>query len=136
MGGGRAIAVLIVDAIVVFVEIGRGTIVGVLGSLEFFLVRLHHGRLDILARTRIDWMSDIGVQLGGSAGLILFAMIRKLLAALTTELGAEVILGVTARTVVGELARGHGNEVTVGSLDNLQIADHKVILEGDTAECL
>jgi hypothetical protein len=47
-----------------------------------------------------------------------------------------MILGVAFRAVERQFAAGHGDKRAVGTFDDLQIADHKAIVEGDGTESL
>jgi hypothetical protein len=58
------------------------------------------------------------------------ALIIEPAATVVAEAGAEVIFFATALAMVGQFARGHGQEKAVVAFDQLDIANDKGAVEG------
>src|SRR5262249_41570099 len=76
------------------------------------------------------------VQLGAALGVADRAVLVEAAAALVAEAAPQVVLRAAVRAAVGELPRRHRDEEALGALDDLQVADHEHVIEGDAAKGL
>ena len=102
-----------------------------MGEFDLFFVGLDDGGLDVFATLGVDGVGDVGVQLGAAAGGAVGTALIELGAAVAAEAGAEMVLGAAGGTVVSDLARGHGDEITAGAFDNFEVADNKGVVESN-----
>jgi len=113
-----------------------GDVARLFGSLDFGLKFLDHVVLDHLATRRVDWMGDVGVQLGATIGVSRHPIGGERRAALIAVLGAKVVFRSAARAMASELAARHRDEGAVGPFDNFEIAHDKTVVKGNRAKRL
>ena len=101
-----------------------------------FLERPDHPLLDHLAAQRVDRMGDVGIEFGAALLVLGRAALFQPPAALVAVARAKMILAAALRTMGGQLAAGHGHERARGAFDDLQIADHKGVVERDRTKRL
>src|SRR5262249_10480457 len=98
--------------------------------------RLEHSALDDLAAGGVDRVGDVGVELDPAVGVAGRPVLVELAATLVAEASPQGVLRATTGAAVGELPVGHGHRRAPGALDDLQVPDHKGVVEGHRAERL
>src|SRR5262249_27146252 len=121
---------------VVFEVIVTGDVARELSAFELVGVGRQDGRLDLFPAHRVDWVRDVGVQLGSAVGIADGAVLIQAATALVAEPAPQVILRSAVVTTIGQLAGGHGDEKALGSFNDLEVADDKHVIEGDATEGL
>src|SRR5271170_7670054 len=81
-------------------------------------------------------MGDVGVQLGPPVGVAQRTVLVEPASALIAEAAPQVVLRATIVTAIGQLARRHRHEETLGAFNDLQIANDEHVVKRDTAEGL
>jgi hypothetical protein len=76
------------------------------------------------------------MQAGSSVPVPKTPVLIKPHAALIAKPSAKMILGPALRTAIRKLSRRHRHERAVDSLNDLQIAHHKITVQRDAAKCL
>jgi hypothetical protein len=112
-----------------------GNIPGLLGPLELQSVLAYHRMLDQVAASLVDRVSDIGIKLIGCPFDVLKVLgPSQTLAALVAIIAPHVIFRTATTTPRGHLATGHRNKRPIRALDDLQIPNHKSMVQGDRTE--
>ncbi len=81
-------------------------------------------------------MSDIGVEFRAPILIADRAVFLQTSSAVVAVTAAEVVLRAAMGAVRRQFATGHRHKRTTGSFDDLQIANHEAIIDGDRAEGL
>jgi hypothetical protein len=121
------------------IQVG-GAVSRVLGALELRPVLLEDPRLHELPAPCVDGVRDVGVELHaapvltGAVLAILGVPLEEARAAVIAVGGAIVVLALAPRAALGQLPARHGDERTAGPLDDLQVADHELVIDRDAAE--
>ncbi len=136
LAGGRLIVVVV---IVIFTGVAEVVVVlravaGAFGFFDFVEILFDDPRLDLFAALGIDWVGDIGVQLRSLVRTPFDVRLFQLDTALIAVRGTQMVLAAATGAVPCQFATGHRDERTVGAFDNLQVAYHEGIVEGDGAE--
>lgn len=107
---------------------------GLLGAFRFFGVRAQDRALDEVAGGCFDWVRDIDMEPSTAVHVADGTLFIQPPAAVVAEAGPQVVLGAARGAAVGQLAAGHGHEPALGALDDLEVAHHEHVVEGDGAE--
>jgi hypothetical protein len=91
-----------------------------------------HVPMDPFAAVTVDRVGNLGMQ-GLNTGFVVDPVLRERMAALIAVTGAEVVLTAALGAMRRHLPRGHCHKETVGTLDDLDVADHKFGIEYDRA---
>jgi hypothetical protein len=112
-----------------------GNVPGLLGPLELQSVLAYHGMLDQVAASLVDRVCDIGIKLIGCPFDVLKVLRpSQTLAALVAVIAPHVIFRTAPTTPRGHLATGHRNKRPIRALDDLQIPNHKSMVQRDRTE--
>jgi hypothetical protein len=118
-----------------FVEV-KGFIAGLLGPFEFGLEGMGDPILYSLSTVGVNGVGDIGVKLHSTFHVLLGALVLQLRAAVIAVFGTEVILAAASFAVVAHFSRRHCDKEAIGTLDDLDIANNELVVEGHRAEGL
>ena len=112
-----------------------GDIAGLRRALEFQRVLSNDRLLDHVSARLVDRVGDIRVQFVRSPfDISQILRTSQSGTALIAVVAAKMILGPATPAASGHLATGHGDKGPIRPFDDLQISDHKTMVECDGAE--
>lgn len=109
-----------------------GDITRLFGPLKLQLVLLQNPLLDQVSAGLVDRMGDVRIELvGGSFDIVHVLGPSQPPTALVAVVAAHVVFRAAAAAPGRHFAAGHGDKGPVGPFDDLQVPDHKGVVEGD-----
>jgi len=102
--------------------------------LDLLGVRVEDPPLQSLPTSRVDRMGNVRVKLRPFAQGARVTRRRETRATLVAEVRAVMVLFATAATTLHHLATGHSHERPLRSFDDLEIANHEGVVDGDAAK--
>jgi hypothetical protein len=91
--------------------------------------------LDHLPASRIDGVSNIGIQLGSPLLISNRSIVLQSQSARVAMGGPQVILAPAAGAMERQFAAWHRHKRSIGTFDNFQISDDETIIKCDGAKC-
>lgn len=121
-------------AIFEFEFVGRREyITGLLGTFFFAFELFQNAPMDAVARCRIDRMSDIDIQASPSAVVLGKSVAPDGRATLIAKAGPQVVLLTATLAAIRDPPRGHRNEDTARTFNDLEVTDDELVVQGDGA---
>lgn len=109
---------------------------GQLGFFHFLVKRFDDAILNLFSTNRVDRMRDVGVQFHSPFDILFGSSFRQGRPAIVAEFGPQVIFAAAVIAVIAHLPRRHRHEQSAGPLNDLDVANDKVVVEGHRAEGL
>jgi len=113
---------------------------GLLAALQLPLKFLENLALNLLPAGGIDGMRNVGMEfqplLSVATAILLIAVFVEAMAAMIAVAGAQMVLFIAMRAMIGKLAGGHRQEKAIVPVDQLHIPHDERVIEGQRAEGL
>jgi hypothetical protein len=119
-----------------FFVVPRRHIAFLLGTIDFLLICGKDFLLEFLPALGIDGMGYVGVEFCTALVVSCGAVAFESAAAFVAVIGAQMVLATALGAFFRQFSAGHRHKRPRRSFDNLEVPDHKIVADGNTAKSL